>query len=64
MRTTHKVEVYRADDGWRWRIRAANGNVVAESGEAYHRRGALRRSLWALAVGFACHTVRIKEVAK
>ena len=29
-----------AKDGWRWRIRAKNGRIVAESGEAYRRRGA------------------------
>lgn len=29
------VEVYQAKDGWRWRLTAANGKVVADSGEAY-----------------------------
>lgn len=34
--------VYRAKDGWRWRLKARNGRIVAESGEAYTRkRGAL-----------------------
>lgn len=31
--------VYKARDGWRWRAVHRNGNVVAESGEAYTRRG-------------------------
>jgi uncharacterized protein YegP (UPF0339 family) len=30
--------VYRADDGWRWRARARNGRILADSGEAYTRR--------------------------
>jgi uncharacterized protein YegP (UPF0339 family) len=29
------VEVYEAEDGWRWHVKAANGRIVAESGEAY-----------------------------
>lgn len=33
---------YKAKDGYRWRLRAANGKIIAESGEAYVRRdGAL-----------------------
>lgn len=30
--------VYHAEDGWRWRLVARNGRIVAESGEAYSRR--------------------------
>ena len=34
-----RFEIYRTHDGeWRWRLRAANGNVVADSGEGYRRR--------------------------
>ncbi len=33
-----KVEIYKAKDGWRWRAKAANGKIVADSGEAYERR--------------------------
>lgn len=32
------VQVYRARDGWRWRRKASNGKITAESGEAYTRR--------------------------
>ena len=32
-----EVEVYKAKDGWRWRKTAANGRIVAESGEGYTR---------------------------
>lgn len=38
-----KVQIYEAKDGWRWRIRARNGRIIAESGEAYKTRfGAIR----------------------
>jgi uncharacterized protein YegP (UPF0339 family) len=33
-----KMVVYRAQDGWRWRAEAANGEVVSESGEAYENK--------------------------
>lgn len=33
-----KFVVYKAKDGWRWRLVAANGRVVADSGEAYTRK--------------------------
>jgi uncharacterized protein YegP (UPF0339 family) len=33
-----KITVYRAEDGWRWRARAANGEIVSESGEAYENK--------------------------
>lgn len=31
------IEIYRAPDGWRWRIKGKNGQVMA-SGEAYASR--------------------------
>jgi len=36
---TYRTEVYQDDaDEWRWRMRAANGEVVAVSGEGYTKR--------------------------
>lgn len=32
-----KFVVYKAADGYRWRLMAANGRIVADSGEAYTR---------------------------
>lgn len=32
-----KFEVYSAADGWRWRLKAANGEIVA-TGEAHTRK--------------------------
>lgn len=39
-----RFEVYRARDGWRWRLKAANGRVVAV-GESYTRERDAIRSL-------------------
>lgn len=33
-----EFEVYKAKDGHRWRLKAANGKVIAESGEAYSKK--------------------------
>lgn len=30
-----RVTVYRAKDGWRWKLVASNGELTAESGEGY-----------------------------
>lgn len=32
------IKVYKAKDGWRWRMRSPNGRIVAEGGKAYVRR--------------------------
>lgn len=37
--------IYHARDGWRWRIRARNRRIIAESGEAYTRRRDASRAL-------------------
>lgn len=47
-----RFEVYQARDGWRWRLKAANGRVLC-SGEA-HTRG---RDAWR-----AVDTVRLAAV--
>ena len=34
-----RFEIFKSHDGeWRWRLRATNGNVLADSGEGYRRR--------------------------
>jgi uncharacterized protein YegP (UPF0339 family) len=33
-----KITVYKAEDGYRWRARAADGEIVSESGEAYQHK--------------------------
>jgi uncharacterized protein YegP (UPF0339 family) len=34
-----RVLVYPARDGWRWHTISRNGKIVAESGEAYMKKG-------------------------
>jgi len=33
------VEVWKAEDGWRWRRQARNGDIVSEGGEGYNNKG-------------------------
>ena len=43
---TGKIELYRDDEGkHRWRIRASNGRILADSSEAYSREIDCTRSL-------------------
>lgn len=35
-----KFHIYKARDGWRWRLVARNGRIIADSGEAYTRKRA------------------------
>ena len=30
-----RMWVYQAKDGWRWRLKAQNGNIISDSGQAY-----------------------------
>lgn len=34
-----QFEVYENADGWQWRLRAVNGEVVAQGSQGYPRRG-------------------------
>ena len=43
MKAPH-FEVYRAEDGWRWRLKAANGRIVA-TGEAHSRKRDAERAI-------------------
>lgn len=37
--TKAKTDVYQDESGeWRWRVIAANGNVIADSGEGYTQK--------------------------
>lgn len=49
---THTLTVYRSPDGWRWRLRARNGKIVADSGEAYARKRNAVRAAESLAAAF------------
>lgn len=41
-----RYEIYEDSRGeWRWRLRAANGRVIADGGEGYSRRDSCRRAV-------------------
>lgn len=44
MKKNHILYVYTAKDGFRWRCVAANGNVVADGGQAYSRKSSAKRA--------------------
>ena len=40
-----KLEIYRDRRGeWRWRLRASNGRILADSGEGYRRLASARHA--------------------
>lgn len=47
-----KFTLYRAKDGWRWRLKSRNGRIVAESGESYRRRGDALKMMAKINPGF------------
>lgn len=45
MTNTHTLEIYKdRKKEWRWRLRARNGKIVADSGEGYKRKATMLRS--------------------
>ena len=54
---TPRFEVYRDAKGeWRWRLRAGNGRIIADSGESYRKRRAAQLATGRVAV----HAARAK----
>lgn len=48
-----KCEVYEDAEGeWRWRVRARNNRIVADSGEGYVRRSGARKAMLRLVFDF------------
>jgi len=45
---TYTITVYKAADGWRWRMKAATGRTVADSGEAYATKRGAERAAYAV----------------
>jgi uncharacterized protein YegP (UPF0339 family) len=40
-----RVEIFRREDGtWGWRLRAANGRIVATAGEGFTRKWSAKRA--------------------
>lgn len=50
--------VYRSNDGWRWRLLATNGRIIADSGEAYTREADVKRAIRAVRLAAAVAKVR------
>lgn len=46
---TYTLEHYEAKDGWRWRMKAANGEIVADSAEAYDSESNVKRAMESIA---------------
>lgn len=42
--TTHTIQYYKGKRGWYIRIRARNGKIVADGGEAYSSKGSVKRA--------------------
>lgn len=40
-----KLTIYKALDGWRWRIKGRNGRIVADGAEAYASLANARRAV-------------------
>jgi uncharacterized protein YegP (UPF0339 family) len=49
-----KIEKFQSKDGFRWRLVATNGKIIADSGEAYSSASALKR-----AVASVCNAFRL-----
>ena len=45
MKRRARLGIFKAADGWRWHIRARNGKIVAEGGEAYINRAGAERAV-------------------
>jgi uncharacterized protein YegP (UPF0339 family) len=58
--TDNLYEVYQAADGWRWRLVAPNGRIVADSGEAFASRSNATRSIRAIDPNAAIDARQIK----
>lgn len=58
-----RFKVYRSNDGWRWRLIAANGKIVC-TGEAHSTKGKAERAMLAMpAIATAAKIRNIEESA-
>lgn len=60
MTKPYTLEIYQAKDGWRWRIKAGNNKIVADSAEAYKTKRGVERAVDAFEFGIIY--LRIKRV--
>ena len=58
MARTQTFEVYQDSAGeWRWRLVAANGNIIADSGEGYTSKQGAKRGIESVKEGAADATI-------
>ena len=56
------IETYKAKDGWRWRMLAENGRIIADGGEAYTRRHGLGRAVKRLVARLSGGKVIVRDI--
>ena len=61
---SYNFEVYQAADGHRWHLKAPNGKLIADSGEAYHDAAAATRSVNRLKKVLATREVVVSTITK
>lgn len=65
MKRPARMYVYQSRDGWRWRLVAQNGNIIADSGQAYKsRRNARDAARMVATVGIVMYTDVKREVLR
>jgi len=63
MKQPYTFEFYRdRAKEWRWRLRASNGRIVADSGEGYKRRIAVKNAVWRFRVSVLNAEEKIEEL--
>lgn len=56
-----KIEKYEAKDGFRWRLLATNGKVIADSAEAYSSAYALERAVTSVINAFRLGVTEVTD---
>lgn len=56
-----KLERYRSRDGFRWRLLAVNGKIIADSAEAYETAYGLRRATASVIRAFQMGVVEVED---
>lgn len=57
-----RFALYVAKDGWRWRLIATNGKIVADSGESYKTRTGALKTVRSIMAGASDARVLIEGV--
>jgi uncharacterized protein YegP (UPF0339 family) len=54
-------EIYTAADGIRWRLKAENGKIIAESAQPYKQMAACNADIWLAQGSFNAPIVRLRK---